>query len=212
VSCTAPPCTALPYPGLPCPALLCPALHQAPSWKLSRCAAPTQQMRTAGVQQRSTSAWTAMARRWWWRALRSVSVYMSEGHTVGELARGVKSLMSAHSRARCLQLLLCPHCPSRLTLSLFSHPPSLQGGAVIGGYNPLGFDGYGPKATLGSFLFTWPDGDWRQRPHKLPKVCVWGVLLHASCLFVWVFVCAQPCRDASLGCPWQDVLGMAVVL
>lgn len=45
-----------------------------------------------------------------------------------------------------------------------------QGGAVVGGYNPLGFDGYGPKATLGAFLFTWPDGDWSQRPHKLPKV------------------------------------------
>jgi hypothetical protein len=41
---------------------------------------------------------------------------------------------------------------------------------VVGGYNPLGFDGYGPKATLGAFLFTWPDGDWRQLPHKLPKV------------------------------------------
>jgi len=46
----------------------------------------------------------------------------------------------------------------------------VQGGAVVGGYNPLGFDGYGPKATLGAFLFTWPDGDWSQRPHKLPKV------------------------------------------
>lgn len=45
-----------------------------------------------------------------------------------------------------------------------------QGGAVIGGYNPLGYDGYGNKATLGAFLFTWPDGDLNQRPHKLPKV------------------------------------------
>lgn len=46
----------------------------------------------------------------------------------------------------------------------------LQGGAVLGGYNPLGFDGYGPKATLGSFLFTWPDGDFSKLPHKLPKI------------------------------------------
>eukprot|EP00882_Tetradesmus_deserticola_P010887 GHRQ01011507.1.p1 GENE.GHRQ01011507.1~~GHRQ01011507.1.p1 ORF type:complete len:301 (+),score=100.36 GHRQ01011507.1:812-1714(+) len=45
-----------------------------------------------------------------------------------------------------------------------------QGGAVLGGYNPLGFDGYGPKATLGAFVFTWPDGDMAKRPHKLPKV------------------------------------------
>lgn len=45
-----------------------------------------------------------------------------------------------------------------------------QGGAVLGGYNPLGFDGYGPKATLGSFLFSWPDGDMSQLPHKLPKI------------------------------------------
>eukprot|EP00879_Flechtneria_rotunda_P005218 GHRR01005501.1.p1 GENE.GHRR01005501.1~~GHRR01005501.1.p1 ORF type:complete len:310 (+),score=72.49 GHRR01005501.1:1280-2209(+) len=45
-----------------------------------------------------------------------------------------------------------------------------QGGAVIGGYNPLGYDGYGPKATLGAFLFTWPDGDLSKRPFKLPKI------------------------------------------
>eukprot|EP00775_Hariotina_reticulata_P011277 gene11276-11426_t len=44
------------------------------------------------------------------------------------------------------------------------------GGAVIGGYNPLGYDGYGNKATMGAFLFTWPDGDLTQLPHKLPKV------------------------------------------
>jgi hypothetical protein len=44
------------------------------------------------------------------------------------------------------------------------------GGAVCGGYNPLGFDGYGPKATFGAFLFTWPDGDFSQLPHKLPKI------------------------------------------
>eukprot|EP00878_Enallax_costatus_P019515 GHUV01020589.1.p1 GENE.GHUV01020589.1~~GHUV01020589.1.p1 ORF type:complete len:228 (+),score=51.35 GHUV01020589.1:1454-2137(+) len=45
-----------------------------------------------------------------------------------------------------------------------------QGGAVIGGYNPLGYDGYGNKATMGAFLFTWPDGDMSKLPHKLPKV------------------------------------------
>ncbi|KAI8471661.1 MAG: hypothetical protein J3K34DRAFT_416367 [Monoraphidium minutum] len=44
------------------------------------------------------------------------------------------------------------------------------GGAVFGGYNPLGFDGYGPKATLGAFLFTWPDGDTAKDPFKLPKI------------------------------------------
>lgn len=42
----------------------------------------------------------------------------------------------------------------------------------------MGFDGYGPKSTLGAFLFTWPDGDCTQRPFKLPKVCaavwLWG--------------------------------------
>jgi hypothetical protein len=32
--------------------------------------------------------------------------------------------------------------------------------------------GYGNnKSTFGAFLFTWPDGDMSQRPHKLPKVC-----------------------------------------
>lgn len=45
-----------------------------------------------------------------------------------------------------------------------------QGGAVLGGYNPLGYDGYGNKATLGAFLFTWPDGDMNKTPHKLPKI------------------------------------------
>jgi hypothetical protein len=34
----------------------------------------------------------------------------------------------------------------------------------------LGYDGYGNKATLGAFLFTWPDGDLSQQPHKLPKI------------------------------------------
>eukprot|EP00877_Chromochloris_zofingiensis_P009355 jgi/Chrzof1/4673/Cz14g22100.t1 len=45
-----------------------------------------------------------------------------------------------------------------------------QGGALIGGYNPLGYDGYGQKATMGSFLFTWADGDLSKAPFKLPKV------------------------------------------
>jgi hypothetical protein len=47
-----------------------------------------------------------------------------------------------------------------------------SGGAVIGGYNPLGYDGFGSdKSTMGSFLFTWPDGDIKAgRPFKLPKV------------------------------------------
>ena len=32
------------------------------------------------------------------------------------------------------------------------------------GYNPLGFDGFGSdKATMGAFLFTWPDGDTKVR-------------------------------------------------
>lgn len=45
----------------------------------------------------------------------------------------------------------------------------------------MGFDGYGPKSTLGAFLFTWPDGDWTQRPFKLPKV---GAA-------VWLWGCGQ---------------------
>ncbi|KAG1658019.1 hypothetical protein FOA52_010260 [Chlamydomonas sp. UWO 241] len=47
------------------------------------------------------------------------------------------------------------------------------GGAVCGGYNPLGFDGYGSdKSTMGSFLFTFPDGDTKggAKAFKLPKV------------------------------------------
>ena len=46
-----------------------------------------------------------------------------------------------------------------------------RGGALIGGYNPLGYDGFGSdKATMGAFLFTWPDGNTRAKPFKLPKV------------------------------------------
>lgn len=39
----------------------------------------------------------------------------------------------------------------------------VQGGAVFGGYNPLGYDGFGTdKSSMGAFLFTWPDGGcWR---------------------------------------------------
>jgi hypothetical protein len=45
------------------------------------------------------------------------------------------------------------------------------GGALIGGYNPLGYDGYGSdKSTMGAFLFTWPDGNTKTKPFKLPKV------------------------------------------
>jgi hypothetical protein len=47
------------------------------------------------------------------------------------------------------------------------HPTQTK---VCGGYNPLGFDGYGPKATFGAFLFTWPEGDFSQLPFKLPKI------------------------------------------
>ncbi|KAL6765096.1 hypothetical protein V8C86DRAFT_2461198 [Haematococcus lacustris] len=45
------------------------------------------------------------------------------------------------------------------------------GGAMCGGYNPLGFEGFGAdKASMGAFLFSWPRGDVRgSRPEKLPK-------------------------------------------
>lgn len=51
-----------------------------------------------------------------------------------------------------------------------------EGGALFGGYNPLGYDGFGQKSSMGAFLFTWPDGDassggsTRKKPFKLPKV------------------------------------------
>eukprot|EP00199_Chlamydomonas_sp_CCMP681_P002952 CAMPEP_0119103750 /NCGR_PEP_ID=MMETSP1180-20130426/2127_1 /TAXON_ID=3052 ORGANISM="Chlamydomonas cf sp, Strain CCMP681" /NCGR_SAMPLE_ID=MMETSP1180 /ASSEMBLY_ACC=CAM_ASM_000741 /LENGTH=305 /DNA_ID=CAMNT_0007088329 /DNA_START=27 /DNA_END=944 /DNA_ORIENTATION=- len=46
-----------------------------------------------------------------------------------------------------------------------------KGGAVCGGYNPLGFDGQGAdKASMGAFVFTWPSGDTRTSVYKLPKV------------------------------------------
>ena len=73
-----------------------------------------------------------------------------------------------------------------------THPPTPpKGGAVVGGYNPLGFDGYGPKATLGSFVFTWPDGDFSKDPFKLPKVstdqmAIVDGLDNGVCVFVCV--------------------------
>lgn len=47
-----------------------------------------------------------------------------------------------------------------------------SGGAVIGGYNPKGWLGYGDwRDAISAFLFTWPDGDRAATvlPQKLPK-------------------------------------------
>ncbi|GAB0496362.1 hypothetical protein MMPV_007674 [Pyropia vietnamensis] len=45
------------------------------------------------------------------------------------------------------------------------------GGAVVGGYNPKGWVGYGEaRGSIAAFLFTWPDGDTTRRPVKLRKV------------------------------------------
>ncbi len=46
------------------------------------------------------------------------------------------------------------------------------GGAVMGGYNPEGWIGLGEdRASNGAFLFTWPDGNTKQRALKIAKVC-----------------------------------------
>ena len=46
-----------------------------------------------------------------------------------------------------------------------------EGGAVLGGYNPKGWVGLGEyRGSLAAFLYTWPDGDTRQRAIKLRKV------------------------------------------
>lgn len=47
------------------------------------------------------------------------------------------------------------------------------GGAVVGGYNPKGWVGYGEaRGSIAAFLFTWPDGDTSagRRAVKLRKV------------------------------------------
>jgi len=45
------------------------------------------------------------------------------------------------------------------------------GGAVIGGYNPKGWVGYGEfRPGISAFLFTWPDGDTSKKPFKLRKI------------------------------------------
>jgi len=58
--------------------------------------------------------------------------------------------------------------PRRMTdsLCLQSNPsgPMCPAFYYLVGYNPLGFDGFGSdKATMGAFLFTWPDGDTKVR-------------------------------------------------
>lgn len=46
-----------------------------------------------------------------------------------------------------------------------------EGGALVGGYNARGWSGIGEdRDSPASFLFTWRDGDYGQRPVKLPKV------------------------------------------
>eukprot|EP00904_Undaria_pinnatifida_P007042 jgi/Undpi1/3468/HiC_scaffold_16.g06840.m1 len=46
-----------------------------------------------------------------------------------------------------------------------------KGGAVVGGYNPKGWVGYGEyRPGLSAFLFTWRDGDTSKRAVKLRKV------------------------------------------
>eukprot|EP00752_Nemacystus_decipiens_P009521 g8510.t1 len=46
-----------------------------------------------------------------------------------------------------------------------------KGGAVVGGYNPKGWVGYGEyRPGLSAFLFTWRDGDTSKRAMKLRKI------------------------------------------
>lgn len=46
-----------------------------------------------------------------------------------------------------------------------------RGGAVVGGYNPKGWVGYGEyRPGLSAFLFTWKDGDTSKRAIKLRKI------------------------------------------
>ncbi|CAB1098757.1 unnamed protein product [Ectocarpus sp. CCAP 1310/34] len=46
-----------------------------------------------------------------------------------------------------------------------------KGGAVVGGYNPKGWVGYGEyRPGLSAFLFTWRDGDTTKRAMKLRKI------------------------------------------
>jgi hypothetical protein len=46
-----------------------------------------------------------------------------------------------------------------------------EGGAIIGGYNPKGWVGFGEyRGSLAAFLYTWPDGDTSKRAIKLRKV------------------------------------------
>ncbi|CAN0061715.1 unnamed protein product [Ascophyllum nodosum] len=46
-----------------------------------------------------------------------------------------------------------------------------KGGAVVGGYNPKGWAGYGEyRPGISAFLFTWRDGDTSKRAVKLRKI------------------------------------------
>ncbi|KAA8496999.1 hypothetical protein FVE85_0728 [Porphyridium purpureum] len=46
-----------------------------------------------------------------------------------------------------------------------------KGGAVVGGYSPKGWVGYGEsRGSIAAFLFTWPDGDTSKRSIKLRKI------------------------------------------
>lgn len=62
-------------------------------------------------------------------------------------------------------MYVCVSCAADFIARVTGYGPCIimarsQGGAVFGGYNPLGFDGQGAdKGSMGAFLYTWPDGD-----------------------------------------------------
>ena len=44
-------------------------------------------------------------------------------------------------------------------------------GGVVGGYNPTGWVNYGEyRGSIAAFLFTFPDGNTKTRPVKVPKI------------------------------------------
>lgn len=74
--------------------------------------------------------------------------------------------------------------------------PPAAGGAVLGGYTPLGWSSSGQEQSAASaFLFIWPGGDMTARPFKLQKA------RRLLCLGLHVPACwpAQPGSAPGIG-------------
>ena len=68
-------------------------------------------------------------------------------------------------------------------------------GGVIGGYNPTGWVNYGEyRGSIAAFLFTFPEGNTKIRPLKVPKISGAGTI-HISSAYLNFKWLRRPCTD-----------------